>query len=303
MTLRAVLVLSLGTLALAQDSQQVFDSYTAIAPGPEGGWSMYPIQGHVIAFPVDSIINSVGSDGRAVYALAKGENGITKFDLVTGNRAVLLGTGSFPPLRAFAVSQKQDFAFVVATSNSSFTECGVYSVSQPDGRIHTILKQHSCPWYWPAPSISRDGKRVLLRAGRQIELINLTDDSKKMIGSYDNASWAPDGESIAAFGGGRLVLLDPISFKQKKSLGKAWAEAPTWSPDSKYLLIAWPSCGPYFFSLSYVDIATGKRTEVKSAHCLIQTQAHLVLNGDVYRKALEANPGDDRDKAKKVIGR
>jgi WD40 repeat protein len=88
-----------------------------------------------------------------------------------------------------------------------------------------------------------------------------------------NCNWSPDGRWLAAVRDGRIVLIDATNVSRRKSF-RASPKGPVhWSPDSKYLLFAKSqlSCIPYIFteSLEAIEVETGHKIPIKSAHCSI----------------------------------
>jgi hypothetical protein len=93
-------------------------------------------------------------------------------------------------------------------------------------------------------------------------------------------AWSPDGKWIAARESGRydkLFLLDALDFSRRRALGGAIVAEPTWSTDSRYLLL-WKDylfrCGIYPdleppATLETLDVQTGKRSAIRTSQCKI----------------------------------
>lgn len=82
------------------------------------------------------------------------------------------------------------------------------------------------------------------------------------------------------------MLIDSQNTKRRRNLGPTSDSQAEWSPDSRYLLIAkpqWLQCGPYLWSLQTIDVQTGKRTGLKSAHCKIYQNATGWLSRKILR--------------------
>ena len=288
---RGLLILLLAASVGAREGDIGFAGFAAIAAGGgSSGYLLYSWRGSPLTLTTAGLqIAAIGVDGKSLYGIAHGARGIKRIDLLSKQVSILPGSESFPFIDGLAVSARQDFVFVIAR-DSTFFNCGLYVLLQPGGKIRTIRERYPCSGGWAPPSISPDSKRVILASGGKIEALDLATGSLAVVGSYENAAWAPNGKWIAVFGGKHLGLLDPVTFRLVKSLGRAFSEHPAWSQDSRYLLIEQPDCGPYFFSLSALDVVTGKRAEVKGAHCNVQAQGHWVVSDEVYRAEMLRQP-------------
>ena len=234
-----------------------------------------------LALPDFRFLNEMpAADGKTWYGLAEGMRGIESVDLISGETTALRGSDTFLSINGFVVSPRKDL-ILVSVPDKSLRTCGLYSISQPAGLSHLIVEQHAC-MSWKASSISPDSKNVLLEKDRRIELLDIASGSSRDVGNYEHAAWAPNGKSVAAFDGGKLFLLDPVTFRKTKSLGKAFDERPTWSQDSRHLLVGGPRCGPFYFSLSTLDVETGERQEIKSTHCAAKSRGYWFVSDEVY---------------------
>jgi hypothetical protein len=165
---------------------------------------------------------------------------------------------------------------VALVSNSvAYPFCGLYVISQPEGNARVVRPRDPCSEYSAKLSVSPDGASVLRTNGTGTEVVDLATGSARKIGTYKHATWSPDGKWLAVFGGGRLALLEATSFRRVRALGRGYDEYPTWSPDSRYLLVGWPLCDSYFFSLSALEVYTGRRSEIKSSHCAVSHQGYF----------------------------
>jgi len=89
-----------------------------------------------------------------------------------------------------------------------------------------------------------------------------------------DCTWSPDGRWLAAVRVGRIVLIDAtIKAVRLKSFRVSPRGPVHWSPDSRYLLFAQSqlSCIAYIYaeSLAAIDVETGRKIPIKSAHCAI----------------------------------
>jgi Tol biopolymer transport system component len=128
--------------------------------------------------------------------------------------------------------------------------------------------------------ISPDGKYVLIKSSRDegnlLSVRDLETGAVQPVGrNMTGATWSPDGRWIAAIegvsGSENVVLIDATDTSRRRNLGRTYDTQARWSPDSKYLLIIKPQwgCGAYLWSLETINVQTGKRNEIKSAHCKI----------------------------------
>ena len=158
-------------------------------------------------------------------------------------------------------------------------ECGVFEINPNTGIFRTLRSGVFPDCGGAAGPVSPDGIRVLhtveANAGRLTVLNLQTSEIHGVGGTMTSASWSPDGRWIAAIKGksriSSIVLFDAADTSRERILGRTMGGRLDWSPDSKYLLVAKPEamCGPDLWSLEVIEVETGKRTDVKSAHCEI----------------------------------
>jgi dipeptidyl aminopeptidase/acylaminoacyl peptidase len=136
-------------------------------------------------------------------------------------------------------------------------------------------------------SISQDGKRVLSTNSlprtpgsppsvERLSLLDLETGATQSLGE-GRGSWSPDGRWIAVSGHGRIELIDASNTSHRKKLGASGVnDNLLWSPDSKQLLFAKHEMRCSFLylfqvddseSLEVVDVESGKRHAIQSAHC------------------------------------
>lgn len=88
-----------------------------------------------------------------------------------------------------------------------------------------------------------------------------------------NCYWSTDGRWLAAVRDGRIILIDPTNVAHRKSFRASPRGPVHWSPDSKYLLFARSQFSCIGFtdteSLEAIDVETGHKIPIKSAHCAI----------------------------------
>jgi WD40 repeat protein len=231
-------------------------------------------------FPLDAFAYS--PDGKALYAavmslgpgrprtpgLFKIEFNPTRVSLVPGS--AVLGFNSL------AVSARQDKIFVAGGRRG--TPCGIFELSLPAGDVRTIVDDSSCnPMSplssWSYLSLSPDGVRATALGNHHLELIDLVHGKVTVLpDDLTIGAWSPDGKWLAAVGSksDKTILLDARTLIRRRAIGSTDLR---WSPDSRYLLArkGGLACGPEIGTLEIVDIESGKRTEIKSSRCQIDT--------------------------------
>ena len=283
------LILTLCFLAHAQQPASSLENYAAVTGMSQFEGVMYtmptdvifPLHGPPVRLTVPKGIFLFAQDGRTGYGLVEGGHRLERVDLLSGDTTLISVAWPNPRVLGLGISPKQDL-IVLLVEESVRGKCQLYALAQPGQTVRRIQSNRRCPISLETLSISPYNKTVALEAEREIELVDLSDGSAKRIGSYDHATWSPDGQWLAAFKGHSISLLDPVRFRRKKSFGRFLDEDPVWSPDSRYLLVEAPSCGPYFSSMSAIDVYSGKRTDIKSAHCLVMNNGHWFVTQEVY---------------------
>jgi dipeptidyl aminopeptidase/acylaminoacyl peptidase len=172
-------------------------------------------------------------------------------------------------------------------------QCGAYEID-PDAATHRAIRAGAPPGCAGAlGKISPDGKNLLSThwsprtpgsppSVEYLSLLDLETGTTQSLGE-GRGSWSPDGRWIAISVHGRIVLIDARNTSQRKGLGASGVDGNLiWSPDSKQLLLAKQErrCSfLYLFqvddseSLEVVDVETGKRRAIPSAHCAVTSSA------------------------------
>lgn len=266
--------------------------YSAFATAlPDSEMTIFPFSGPPVVRSLPPLAaESASLNGRVMYGILE-VKGIQRFDLVSGRMSMLAGTEAFSAM-AFNVAPQEDSVALVYLTNNTIPEiCQLAVVSLPSGRERVVGEKSPCYMGGRSMSVSPDRKKLLMEEGTGMELVDLETGSSKQLKAYVHAAFSPDGKWIAALSGRRLELLDASSFHHIRSLGWAFDERPTWSPDSHYLLVGRPFCSAYSYTLSAVDVYTGKHTEIKSSHCLLSHQGHWWVSAEVYRALADARAG------------
>ena len=222
------LILTLCFLAHARGPQAVLENYAAVTGMSQFEGVMYttifptdvifPLRGPPVRLTVPKGIFLFAQDGRTGYGLVEGGHGLERIDLLSGDTTLISVAWPNPRVLGLGISPKQDL-IVLLVEESVRGKCGLYALAQPGQTIRRIQSNRRCPISLETLSISPDNKTVTLEAGREIELVDLSDGSAKRIGSYGDATWSPDGRWLAAFKGHTISLLDPVRFRRKRRLG------------------------------------------------------------------------------------
>lgn len=290
--------------------------YVAASPIYLGKWTfgLLPLQDDAVEVPVfpDAYI-VYGDDGKTIYGWVPGTTGIFKLNLATYKRTLVPGTEMLGwkglPFAQFTVSERHD---LLVSFRRDFVEekgCGLYSFSLSTGQPREIRRETPCRTQLSDLALSPDGKSMLaverpgVAGGFQLDVVDLASGSIAPISpKYEHAQWAPNGQWVAAEEtiaernptASRLVLLDPINFKFRRSLGEAPHRPKfAWSPDSRFLLIPKPqvSCSLYFpdvSSLQTIEVTTGRKAIIGSSRCRFGGGSVGWISAEVYRAALRA---------------
>jgi dipeptidyl aminopeptidase/acylaminoacyl peptidase len=229
------------------------------------------------------------SDGRALYGQEIDSwNGITKVEFTPSRRSLIAGSEGFGTVSSI-VSLNQGRLLISGLFKSHGTvDCGIFDFDT-NARTARRLFKGSFPNCGGA--ISADGKRSIQFSANHLSIVDLDTGQVHPVGEgLSGATWSPDGRWIAAVRGTQsaasIALIDARQTELRRSLGPTEDSQAHWSPDSKYLLIAKPQpsqCGPDLWSLEIVDVETGKRREVKGAHCKIFQNSTGWLDKEVAR--------------------
>jgi len=222
---------------------------------------------------------SFGPDGRSVYLqLPSSSSALVKVEFKPLRQRQVHGSAGLGDIFAPTVSPQTGRVFVVASGGWDHP-CGAYEID-PDAGTHRPLRVGHGPNCAGANGpISPDGKRMLSSDGKHLNLYDLETGATQSLGE-GVGSWSPDGRWIAASEHGRIVLIDASTTSHRKKLGASGVDNHLiWSPDSKRLLFVKQErrCNFLFFagddseSLEVVDVETGKRYAVPSAHCAVSS--------------------------------
>jgi len=289
------------TISLIGQNQHVPYSYKA-AEYVSGTHShelrIFPSKGQpvTIALPFRLGMTTFGPDGKSVYGIiadsqngvGRDQTGLSRIEFNPARASAIPGTSGFV-VKSFAVSSRQDKVVISGNhQNAGGRRCGVFEVLIPEGNIRQILNSDCLyRWAWNNLTLSPNGEEAIASVGSNndhdlhLERIDLVHGTTRSLGSeFSMGVWSPDGKWIAArasSGYDKLLLIDSGDFSHRRFLGGGTALRPTWSPDSRYLLL-WKEylfrCGIYPdldppATLETFDIQTGKRSTIRSSRCQI----------------------------------
>ncbi len=253
--------------------------------------TVFPLAGKARNVPLPLALGSTvfGPDGKSLYT--------TGFD--TGKQSETLLKVEFNPIRVstvpgslgftvsnFAVSEREDKVVISGHYPPASRSCGVFELNLPGGDVRQVLESSNCTHRstWSHLSLSPGGEQAVGLHHGQVELLDLANGTSRSLGSdFWTASWAPDGKWIAALKGkqSKLFLIDPNDLTHRRYLGKT-GRGVFWSPDSRYLLLDKNQlrCGFTSYSIEILEVATGKRTFIKSSHCKVEGGAMGWFQGE-----------------------
>ena len=213
---------------------------------------------------------SFGPDSKSMYLgdpTIDGRDGVTKVEFGPTRKSIVPGLSV-----AFLTVSHSGRIFVSAGDRRTH-QCGAYEID-PDTATHRPIRIGDPPECAGATGpISPDGKEVLSRDGEHLSLLDLNTGATRPLGA-GRGSWSPDGRWIAVSGQRQIVLIDAKSPSHRRKLGASGVDDHlVWSPDSKRLLFVKQELRCFLMvyaeSLEVVDVETGKRHAISSAHCAV----------------------------------
>jgi hypothetical protein len=237
--------------------------------------TIYPLDGRPVTIPLPDTLPKTlsplafSSDGRAIYI--KTADGITKVELQPMRLATVDGSQSIGSVWHLTDSSQSAKLFGSGVFGGS---CGAFEIDPSTGSFRALrtapLPYQNCGG--ASGQVSTDGRRELSFLGNELDVLDLETGIKHSLGpGLSDGRWSPDGRWIAAWGTGRIVIIDADNVSHRKDLGKCCDRPVEWSPDSKLLLLTKSElrCALYLYfdSLQVLDVETGKRTVIKSSRC------------------------------------
>lgn len=265
---------------------------------------IFPSKGNAItiAMPLRILRATFGPDGKSIYGIVADSHrsvgdqpGLSKVEFNPIRASAIPATSGFL-IRSFALSSHQDKLVISGNLHAS---CGVFEIQLPDGKTRQVLT-YDCHNVgdWTHLSMSPNGEQVIATVGSNIghelhlELIDLVHGTTKSVGpQFSLGVWSPDGQWIVVRESGPRD--DAVDFSRRRDLGGGVVEVPTWSPDSRYLLL-WKGylfrCGMDLggledrpCTLETVDIQTGKRSTIRSSMCQITGGSTGWVSSEIQR--------------------
>jgi Tol biopolymer transport system component len=225
-------------------------------------------------------------DGKAIYGKAlqspRGQSsGITKIEFKPTREGIVRGSEGLEVWH-LSVSPSSGKIFIAGWTTNQGTrgECGYFEIDPNAGTVRTLRAEPAVDCRQGPGPMSPDGKYAVSASSKQLGLLDLeTGEVRTIKGSSDpgSCSWSPDGRLLACIRDGKIAVVD-ISTSQVRNIGGSGNGRAEWSPDGRSLLVFRDqlSCLPtlYGASLAVVDVGTGQRNWVKSAHCNITGGAY-----------------------------
>jgi hypothetical protein len=265
-----------------------------------------PAQAVDVSLPLGLLsyhLGSFGPDSKSLYfggPSILATDGVTKIEFGPTRRSVVPGSTGLSI--AFLTISQYGKIFLSASDLPNH-QCGAYEID-PDAARHRAIRVGAYPDCAGAlGKISPDGKNLLSNHSRPrtprsppsveyLDLLDLETGATQSLGE-GSGSWSPDGRWIAISGRRRIVLIDARNTSHRKKLGASGVDDNlVWSPDSKQLLFATQErrCSFLFLSkgvdsesLEIVNVETGKRHAIPSAHCAVTSSAVGWIDSEAVR--------------------
>lgn len=273
---------SSSALPAANVSTVYVPAYFEHIPTKPPALTIFPAAGAAVRVPLPVDLPEqfrligYSNDGKTIYGQEIDSwDGIIKVQFGPLHQGLIAGSAGFGTVSSIVSLMPSGRILVSGLFKGRGTvDCGIFEIDTNTRGARRLFegKFPDC-----GGIISPDGKRSVQFPGNRLSIVDLDTGTVHPIGEgLSGATWSPDGRWIAAVAatskGASLVLIDANQTTLRRNLGPTKDSQAQWSPDSKYLLIARPQglqCGPDLWSLETISVATGKRTEVKSAHCRI----------------------------------
>jgi hypothetical protein len=286
-----------------------YEAANYVCGRPADTFRIFPSKGNAItiALPFRILRATFGPDGKSIYGIIADSQrrigdqpGLSKVEFNPIRATAIPATSEFL-IKSFAVSSHQDKLVISGNLHAS---CGVFEIQLPDGKTRQVLT-YDCHnvWDWIHLSMSPNGEQVIATVGSNIEhevhleLIDLVHGTTKALGrEFTLGVWSPDGKWIVVRDSeprDKLFLIDAVDFSRRRNLGGGVVEVPTWSPDSRYLLL-WKEylfrCGMDLggladrpSTLETLDIQTGRRSTIRSSMCQITGGSTGWVSSEIQR--------------------
>jgi hypothetical protein len=256
------------------------------APSNPSALTVYPLTGKAINVPLPFVpwLVAFGPDGKSLYATVgfdprkegDARRGLLKIEFNPSRVSEVPGSREFG-ISGLAVSVREDKIVISGGRLEKGSQnCGLFELTLPSGEARQVLQTPDCEYRssWTDLSLSPSGEQAVGRHNGQLELIDFVNATSTVIGAeFWTGAWAPNGKWIAALKGkqSQLFLIDPNNLSHRQMRGETGGGVH-WSPDSRYLLLFKDQllCGFYFYTIETFEVATGKRSIIRSSRCKIE---------------------------------
>ena len=243
---------------------------------------IYPLNGSEsqVGLPAALSVFIYSADGGALYGFEGMKPGLLKIELATARLSVVPGATDVGAAGLAVSKDEQRFILSGRYDFGSSRFCGLLELHPGATGRKALAQNHECRSQtdllgaglttWEGLSLSPDGERLLVHNRSGLKIVNLADGNVEPLGDFMAGEWSPDGKWLAAVetaGQRRTILMDAKTLKEEKTLGNSTAH---WSPDSRFILaVSSDLCGPYWFTLEVIDVASGERLSVDSSKCKV----------------------------------
>ncbi len=217
-------------------------------------------------------------DGKSVFGQARQlppghAAGITKIEFNPMRQSIVPGSDGFGKVAHLTASPSSGRLLVAGWAGSQLTQCGYFEIDPKTATVRMLRAGSDLDCRQGPGPISPNGRLAVSAGGGQLGLLDLETAAHRImngLGSADSCNWSPDSRLLACNHEGAIVVVDVETCRLRKMGGRGNGDAE-WSPDGKHLLVfrSQLSCMPTLYgeSLAVIDVDTGKRSWVKSAHC------------------------------------
>jgi hypothetical protein len=246
--------------------------------------TLFPRDGPELATPLPKEsggfrVLAFSPDGRAFYG-QKGNStnpsALIKIEFNPPRQTEVPGSSGLGTIRSLTPSKRGGHLRALVLRTNSGQEAK-YEALDIDPSTGIVRELGAAPWRGAGP-ISPVSDQMLRKVDGRLELFDLETNAVRVLlkgvatqSPYLSATWSPDGRWISINQSGSISLIDANDPSRRRKVGGSGGDAGVWSPDSKFLLFVKSqlSCLPtlYFESLEVMDVETGKKTPIKSAHC------------------------------------
>lgn len=252
--------------------------------------TLFPVDGPDVTVPLPPGLPSYrgaifGPEGKTIYVLS-GSRTIEAFKEIQFGplrERIVPGTSGFRAIWHVTISRPLGKIFISGQSHEK-GECGTFEVDPSTGTTRKLLSGDYRDCGGGGGAVSQDGKRAIGYVDQELIVTTLETGAVQAIKGIGGiglsevtwsgeVTWSPDGRWITVIlDHDKILLIDATDTSRRRRLGSSHRGFVVWSPDSKYLLLEKSQlrCAlafGFFESLEVLEVATGKRTLVKSSRC------------------------------------